>query len=57
MPDKSHEDLSGFIQLVRSRKSFQNTNISYPLIGTRTCASQEVRNVNVLENFTNVLNV
>ena len=32
-------------------KSFRKTNISYPLIRTRTCAYQEVRNVSFSENF------
>ena len=38
------------------RKIFRKTNISYPLIRTRTCAYQGVRNVGFSENFTYVLN-
>ena len=38
------------------RKIFRKTNISYPLIRTRSCAYQEVRNVNFSENFAHVLN-
>ena len=41
------------IYLVRSQ-SFPN--ISYPLIRTRTCAYQGVRNVSFSENIANVLN-
>ena len=37
-------------------KIFQKTNISYPLIRTRTSAYQGVRNVSFSENFANVLN-
>ena len=43
----------GFIYLVRSQK-FPN-NISFPLICTRTCAYQGVRNGTFLENFANDL--
>ena len=35
----------------KARKIFQKTNISYPLISTRTCAYQGVRNVRFLENW------
>ena len=38
------------------RKIFRKTNISYPLIRTRSCAYQEVRNVSFSENFAHVLN-
>ena len=38
------------------RKIFPKTNISNPLIRTRTCAYQKVRNVSFSENFTYVLN-
>ena len=37
-------------------KIFEKTNISYPLIHTRTCAYQGVRNVSFSENFAHVLN-
>ena len=43
-----------FIQYVR--KIFRKTNISYPLIRTRTCAYQWVRNVSFSENLAYVLN-
>ena len=43
-----------FIQYVR--RIFRKTNISYPLIRTRTCAYQGVRNVSFLESFAYVLN-
>ena len=39
-----------------ARKIFRKTNISNPLIRTRTCAYQDVRNVSFSENFTYVLN-
>ena len=35
------------------RKILRETNISYPLIRTRTCAYQGVRNVGFSENFAN----
>ena len=38
------------------RKIFRKTNISYPLIGTRKCEYQGVRNLSSLENFAYVLN-
>ena len=38
------------------RRIFQKTNISNPLIGTRTCAYQGIRNVSFSENFAHVLN-
>ena len=38
------------------RKIFRKTNISNPLIRTRTCAYQGVRNVSFPENFVYVLN-
>ena len=38
------------------RKIFRKTNISNPLIRTRTCAYQGVRNVSFSENFAYVLN-
>ena len=38
------------------RKIFRETNISTPLILTRTCAYQEVRNVSFPENFAYLLN-
>ena len=37
-------------------QNYPKTNISYPLIRTRTCAYQRVRNVSFSENFGNVLN-
>ena len=37
-------------------KIFQKTNISYPLIRTRTCAYQGVRNASFSDNFLYVLN-
>ena len=39
-----------------ARKIFRKTNISNPLIRTRTCAYQEVRNVSFSENFAYVHN-
>ena len=42
-----------FIKYVR--KIFRKTNISNPLIRTRTCAYQGVRNVSSSENFSYVL--
>ena len=38
------------------RKIFRKTNISYPLIRTRTCTYQGVRNVSFSENFAYVVN-
>ena len=38
------------------RKIFRKTNISYPLIRTRTCEYQGVRNVSFSENFAYLLN-
>ena len=38
------------------RKIFRKTNISNPLICTRSCAYQGVRNVSFSENFAYVLN-
>ena len=35
----------------KARQVFRNTNIFYPLILTRTCAYQGVRNVRFLENL------
>ena len=40
------------LQENKARQIFQETNISYPLIGTRTCSYQGVRNVHCLENLT-----
>ena len=37
------------------RKIFRDTNISNPLIRTRTCAYQGVKNVSLSENFAYVL--
>ena len=37
-------------------KIFRKTNVSNPLIRTRTCAYQGVRNVSFSENFAYVLN-
>ena len=39
-----------------ARKIFQKTNISNPLIRTRTCAFLGVRNVSFSENFAYILN-
>ena len=44
----------GMIHLVPSRNFL--TNISYPLVHTRTCAYKELRNVSFSENFAYVLN-
>ena len=38
------------------RKIFQKTNISIPLIRTRTCVYQGIRNASFSENFAYVLN-
>ena len=51
----------GFIHLVRTQFYFfffffEKTNIFYPLISTRTCAYQEVRNISFSENFAYILN-
>ena len=35
----------------KERQIFQKTNIFYPLIRTRTCAYQGVKNVRFLENL------
>ena len=43
-----------FIQYVR--KILQKGNVSYPMIRTRKCTYQAVKNVSFLENFANVLN-
>ena len=43
-----------FIYFVR--KIFRKSNISYPLVRTRTCAYQRVRNVSFSESFANVIN-
>ena len=45
----------GVIHLVRTQH-FSKTNISYPLIRTRTCAYHWVRNVSFWKNFPYVLN-
>ena len=45
----------GFIHLVRTQ-NFPKINISDPLIRTRTCSFQRVRNVSFLGNFAYVLN-
>ena len=45
--------IGSFVYCVR--KIFRKTNISYPLINTRACAYQGVRNVCFPENFENVL--
>ena len=39
------------LQENKARQIFQKRNISYPLMGTRTCAHQEVRNVCFLGKF------
>ena len=39
------------------RKMFRKTNVSNPLISTRTCAYQGVRNDNFSDNFAYVPNV
>ena len=46
--------IGSFIKYVR--KTFQKTNISYPLVRTRTCLYQEVTNVSFSEEFGNILN-
>ena len=38
-------------------KIFRKTNISYPLIRTRTCAYQGVRNVSFSENCNDVIDL
>ena len=43
MPEISSLHLGSFIYY--ARKIFEKTNISYPVIPTRTCAYQDVRNV------------
>ena len=45
----------GFIYLVRTQ-TFRKTKISYPLVRTRACAYQGVRNVTFSEHFAYVLN-
>ena len=52
--DKVENELR-VIHLVRTQ-NFLKTNVSYPLIHTRTCAYQGVRNVSFSENFAYVLN-
>ena len=47
--------IQGIIHLVRTQ-NFRKTDISYPLIRTRTCAHQGVKNVDCSEKFTYVLN-
>ena len=42
---------SGIIHLVRSQNFQKKNNISYPLIRTRTCVNQGVRNVSFSEDF------
>ena len=49
-------DLRGHPLVRTVRKSFRKTNISNPLIRTRACAYQGVRNVSFLETFAYVLN-
>ena len=39
------------LQENKAHQIFRKTNISYPLIRTRTCAYQEVRNVHFSENL------
>ena len=38
------------------RKIFRKTNIFYPLIPTRACAYQWVKNISFSDNFANVIN-
>ena len=45
----------GIIHLLSSQ-NFPKTNISYPLIRTRRCVYQGVRNVRFSENFASVIN-
>ena len=45
----------GITHFVRTQ-NFRKTNISYPLMRTRTCVYQGVRNVSFSENFAYVLN-
>ena len=47
--------MQGVIHKERTQ-NFQKTDISYPLIRTRTCVYQGVRNVSFSENFACVLN-
>ena len=44
------------MEMIRVCKTFRKTNISYPLIQTRTCAYQGLRNVSFSENVLYVLN-
>ena len=43
--------LKRFFQENKARQIFPKTDISYPLIGTRTCVYQGVRNVRFSENL------
>ena len=55
----AYRDLSGrkySYTKIYVHKSFWKTNISYPLIRTRTCVYQEVRNISLSENIAYVLN-
>ena len=45
----------GVFQENKARQIFRKTNFSYPLIRTRTCAYQGVRNVCVSENLTSIV--
>ena len=52
---RNSEEHLGIIHLYVCR-IFRKTDISYPLIHTRTCAYQWVRNVSFSENFAYLLN-
>ena len=49
-------DLTKWLSINYVRKIFRKTNVSNPLIRTRTCANEGVRNVSFLEYFAHVLN-
>ena len=44
-----------WLQENKAHQIFRKTNISYPLIRTRTCAHQEVRNFSFSKNLTSFL--
>ena len=50
-----HQTLKG-LSIWHVRKIFRKTDISDPLIRTRTCAYQGIRNVSFSENFAYALN-
>ena len=56
LSEVSSEDLNEEPSIKYERKILRKTNISNPLIRTRTFAYQGVRNVSFSENFAYVLN-